>query len=79
MRTPPYLAVTVAWDAENAIWFVERTDLPGLCVEARTLDEMKAVIDDLAPDLLETNVPAAKRDWPLLIQHVMEPRRARAA
>jgi predicted RNase H-like HicB family nuclease len=76
---PQHLAVTVAWDASNGIWFVEESDLPGLCVEARTLDEMMAVIDDVAPDLLEANVPDAKRDWPLRIQHLTEPRRVRAA
>jgi Domain of unknown function (DUF1902) len=74
-----HLAVTVAFDAVAKVWFVAETDLPGLCVEAATLDEMRAVIDDVAPDLLETNVPAAQRDWPLRIQHVMEPRRPRAA
>lgn len=74
-----HLAITVAWDADNKVWFVEHTDLPGLCVETRTLDELKAVIDDVAPDLLETNVPPEQRDWPLRIQHMMEPRRARAA
>jgi Domain of unknown function (DUF1902) len=74
-----HLAVTVAFDADAKVWFVAESDLPGLCVETKTLDEMKEVIDDLAPDLLETNLPAAKRDWPLRIQHVMEPRRPRAA
>jgi hypothetical protein len=73
------LAITVAFDATNKVWFVADTDLPGLCVETATLDEMKAVIDDLAPDLLETNVPIHKRDWPLRIQHMLEPRRATAA
>ncbi len=73
------LAVTVAFDEEHKRWFVAASDLPGLCIETATLDEMKAVIDDVAPDLIETNLPAAKRDWPLRIQHVMEPRRRRAA
>jgi predicted RNase H-like HicB family nuclease len=73
------LAVTVAYDAANKIWYVAKTDLPGLCAETATLDDMKAVIDDLAPDLLETNVPVHKRNWPLRIQHVMEPMRDRAA
>jgi hypothetical protein len=73
------LAVTVAFDPEAKVWFVSASDLPGLCVETATLDEMKTVIADVAPDLLETNVPAGKRDWPLRIQHVMEPRRSRAA
>jgi Domain of unknown function (DUF1902) len=76
---PNQLAVTVAFDVANNVWFVAETDLPGLCVETATLDEMKAVIDDLAPDLLETNVTPHKRDWPLRIQHVLEPRRATAA
>jgi Domain of unknown function (DUF1902) len=79
MATTNHLAVTVAWDEENRIWFVKDSDLPGLCVEAATLDAMREVIDDVAPDLLETNVPAHQRDWPLRVQHVMEPRRIRAA
>jgi Domain of unknown function (DUF1902) len=76
---PNQLAITVAFDDANNVWFVTETDLPGLCVETATLDEMKAVIDDLAPDLLETNVPPHKRKWPLRIQHIIEPRRDRAA
>ena len=71
--------ITLAWDRANAVWFVEQSDLPGLCVEAPTLDAMRDIIHDLAPDLLETNVPVKQRDWPLHIQHVMEPRRNRAA
>jgi Domain of unknown function (DUF1902) len=73
------LAITVAYDEANKIWYVAETELPGLCAETTTLDEMKNVIDDLAPDLLETNVPSHKRNWPLCIQHVMEPMRDRAA
>jgi predicted RNase H-like HicB family nuclease len=80
MSAPKHLAVTVAYDDENRIWFVEETDLPGLCVEAATLDALREVIDDVAPDLLETNVPSHQRDWPpkLLVNRPPRPDRSSA-
>ena len=79
MGKQAHLDVMLAFDADNQIWFVERSDLPGLCVEAATLDEMQSIIGDLAPDLFATNVPEHQRDWPLRIQHVIDLRRPQAA
>jgi len=44
---------------EAGVWFVESSDLPGLNVEAPTLDGLIEVVADLAPDLIETNLPDA--------------------
>ncbi len=74
-----HLTITVAYDPENSIWFVRESDLPGLCAEAGSLDALNEIIADLAPDLLETNLPVEQRQWPLRIQHtlpVMTPRAA---
>lgn len=79
MTTAAHLDVTLGYDEANRIWFVQHSDLPGLCVEAATLDEMREIIADVAPDLMETNVPASLRGQPLRLQVVMEPIRDRAA
>jgi hypothetical protein len=72
------LVVNAARDAEAGVWFIESSDLPGLNVEAGTLDELVQIVADLAPDLM-ANLPALKRPLPISVRHVVQPRAARAA
>lgn len=56
---PTIIIVNAARDGDAGVWFVESSDLPGLNVEAATLDEFVEIVADLAPDLIETNLPGA--------------------
>jgi len=51
--------VTVTHDEAEGIWFVETSDVPGLNAEASTLDDLVAVIADVAPELIASNLPDA--------------------
>ena len=55
MNAQKALAVTVSHDKQEHIWFVLSSDIPGLHAEAETLDELVAVISDVAPDLIAAN------------------------
>lgn len=46
--------VQADWDAEARVW-VSTTNIPGLVVEADTLPEFIALVNELAPDLLHEN------------------------
>jgi hypothetical protein len=49
------LRVHIAQDEETALWYVARSDIPGLRVEAESADELIRKIEDVAPDLVELN------------------------
>jgi len=69
------LAVTVCRDEEEGVWFVQSSDVPGLNVEAPTLDALVEAIVDLVPDLVAANLPNHKfpsgAPIPLQVQHVV--------
>ncbi|MDP4026415.1 DUF1902 domain-containing protein [Methylobacterium sp. NEAU 140] len=48
--------VTVCHDEATGVWYVLDSDLPGLHVEAATLDALVAIIQDVTPDLV-VNLP----------------------
>ena len=52
--------VRAEWDAE-ANTFISVTNIPGLNVEAGTLSEFLEIVEELAPAMLEANVPAEDR------------------
>ena len=56
MSKPETLAVNVSHDKALGIWFVLSSDIPGLHAEAETLQELVAVITDVAPDLIAANL-----------------------
>ena len=47
------IVVKVAYDAEAGVWFVESSDLPGLNVEAATVEKLKEQIPLAVADLIE--------------------------
>jgi hypothetical protein len=47
--------VTALWDDEAKVWVGTSQDVPGLCVEARTLEEPTQTAGELIPDLLILN------------------------
>ena len=48
--------IWIAWDDVSGVWFVEKSDVPGLHAEAKTLDEMLEVFRGIVPELLVANV-----------------------
>ena len=66
------LAVVVNHDRQIGVWYVVSADIPGLHVEAETLDELVSIVADLAPELISANLPGAAEDTPICIQHVVD-------
>jgi predicted RNase H-like HicB family nuclease len=73
------LNVNVSHDKTQNVWFVLTSDIPGLHAEAETLDELVAVISDVAPDLVAANLPDTSADTAIRIQHMVNAKPARAA
>jgi hypothetical protein len=48
--------VNALWDAEAGVYYSE-TNIPGLNIEAETLHEFIEIAEELAPQMLEANVP----------------------
>lgn len=44
--------VKTEWDAEAFVWFVAETNVPGLCAEAKTADELFRKLDIMIFELL---------------------------
>lgn len=76
-------AVSVAHDADEGVWFVQTSDIPGLHAEAPTLDELVEVIIDLAPELVAANLPdhdlTGAASIALRVEHVVNAPLASAA
>ncbi len=47
--------VRAEWDDEAQVWIATSDDVPGLCAEAGTLEELTTVVLDLVPELLAAN------------------------
>ncbi len=59
--------VLAIWDEEAKV-FTSQSTIPGLVVEADTFEEFVELVQALAPEVLEANVPSAKRPYVLDIQ-----------
>ncbi len=49
------LEIHAAWDDEAKVWVATSDDVPGLCAQADTLDELIEIVADLTPALLAAN------------------------
>lgn len=47
--------VVAEWDSEAKVWFVSRTDVPGLAAEAASPQELLSLLETLIPELVEAN------------------------
>jgi Domain of unknown function (DUF1902) len=47
--------VRAQWDEESKSWWTDGDDIPGLCCQAASFDELVETILTLAPDLLSAN------------------------
>jgi Domain of unknown function (DUF1902) len=54
--------VTAIWDPEAEV-FTSTSNIPGLVVEAETFEEFVSLVEVLAPEMLEANLPSAKRPF----------------
>lgn len=75
------IIVKAARDAEAGVWFVESSDLPGLNLEADTLEELTDKLPGAVLDLLEAGGAGDDQDdVPIeLIAHASTRVRTRAA
>lgn len=55
--------VRAQWDDEAGVYYSE-TNVPGLNVEAETLAQFIEIAEELAPQMLEANVPDWRPDQP---------------
>ena len=48
--------------------FTSQSSIPGLVVEADTFEEFVSLVEELAPEMLQANLPEAPRPYRLDIQ-----------
>jgi hypothetical protein len=51
----PQFAVHARWDVESRTWWTDGEDIPGLCCQAATFEDLVDSILSLAPELLVAN------------------------
>jgi hypothetical protein len=56
--------IHVAWDDEAKVWYVQDSNVPGLCIEAATLERMAERLAEIIPELLEANGVHPANDVP---------------
>ena len=49
------IAVTARWGAQSRTWWTDGEDVPGLCCQGSTFEELSDAVFALAPDLLVAN------------------------
>ena len=57
--------VELAFDGEACVWYVKRSDVAGLRIEAATVDALIARIPDAIRDLLGDGDPDGSREVPI--------------
>ena len=61
------IVVKATFDADAQVWYVEHSDLPGLNLEAPTLDRLRELLPPLILDLLEAAGDPGPFDVPIEI------------
>ena len=56
-QLPPTLTVKASWDPEAMVWYTAYSDLPGLNLEADTIDELRDKLPGAIEDLTGRKVP----------------------
>ena len=49
------LEIRAQWDDEARVWYATSEDVPGLCVQANTFDELVDIATGLTSELLDAN------------------------
>lgn len=73
---PATYAVHAAWDAEAGVWTATSDDVPGLCAEAATVEELTTAVLDLVPELLVANGVLAEGEAGAIPVHITAERDA---
>ncbi len=47
--------VKAFWDGEAKVWVAEGVDVPGLCTEAATMEQLVKRLEVMVPEMLEAN------------------------
>jgi len=55
---PAIYTVHAEWDPEASVWVATSGDVPGLCAEAPTVEELTAVVLELVPLPRDYDAPA---------------------
>lgn len=55
---PHTYEVTAEWDEAAGVWIATSEDVPGLCAQAASFDELAEVVAALVPELLTLNAAA---------------------
>jgi predicted RNase H-like HicB family nuclease len=56
------IVVKAAWDPDAGVWWVEHSDLPGLNLEAETLEALRDKLPGAIEDLLEAAGHTGERE-----------------
>jgi hypothetical protein len=59
---PMKFKVSAIWD-DDAKVFTSESNIPGLVIEAETYDEFVELVEALAPEMLEANLPLVPRPY----------------
>ena len=49
------IAVAARWDADSQTWWTDGDDVPGLCCQGQTFEELSEAVFALAPEMLVAN------------------------
>ena len=60
--------VHAEWDGEMRRWSATSDDIPGLFLEADTIENILMVLDDVASELIEANTGLRTANIPLFLQ-----------
>lgn len=52
---PKVYEVTAEWDQAAGVWIATSDDVPGLCAQAASFDELADIVAALVPELLTLN------------------------
>ena len=47
--------VSCEWDSEAEVWYVSKSDVPGLAADAKTVEKLNAKLAVMIPELLVLN------------------------
>ena len=60
---PSIIVVKATFDDEAGVWVTESVDLPGLRLEAESVDQLQQKLPGAIVDLLETSDGDERSDW----------------
>jgi hypothetical protein len=73
MANPAY-TVRARWDDASKSWWTDGEDIPGLCVQAASFDDLVTAVLELAPEIMRDNGLAAARLCRKIVVPGAEPR-----